>query len=391
MAIKALLSVLLANSAHAQEMTLNPGGLVGCRCLNPVELGAILNVSDSGVLLRNPASDYAKMSNVTHLPKDFGSTCNTWDFGDRWCFVDMCSCNQPDVKPTSYFNVDTSHYLKLGFSVRTCSEMALADSSDVYLENHCSPKTQSQCNDDAVCTYGGSSCSGATVTEKLRSFGCAGNTTSCPCINPSELNCVARDSGTVTFNAAETNACQVPSNYASGCSAWDAAPGMKFQDDCAGNNPPDWCDRAWCYVDLCNCDAPDMAESEYFKVADELKLGYSYLTCDSEGAGATSAYLKDKCNAAGEEGNESCRGESSCQIIASSNPNITNCTPQATEVIVEGLRKACAGTRTPTKSCTSTPPAPDPCRVAESSAAEFWFVGHDAVRFLIVAILAVLA
>lgn len=403
MAIKALLSVLLAGRAHAQEKTLNPLGLVGCRCLNAVEIGAILNVSGSGsVLLPSPTSDVTNVSSV------YGSFCHTWNMeipypsecartdapaycSDRWCYVDACNCNEPDVNPTSYFNVDKDHYLKLGFSVRTCSEMTPTDSSDTYLQSRCSSKSQSECIDDAACKYVGSSCSPATATERLSAFGCLGKQASCPCINPAELNCVASQKGTVTFNAATSNACQVPSHFASACSAWDATPGMQFDIRCAEPNPPEWCGRAWCYVDRCNCDAVDLGISEYFKVDDSLKLGYSWLTCNPKGQGAAESYLRDVCNGLAAKGNESCRSNSKCEVSPSVNPNITNCTPRSPQVILEESRKPCGGIRSDTKSCTNTPPKPDPCRESESSAPGRLCLGEYAARFMIVAILAGLA
>merc|ERR1719498_69879 len=36
-----------------------------------------------------------------------------------------------------------------------------------------------------------------------------------------------------------------------------------------------WCNQKWCYVDECDCDAPDKTNSDYFPD----KLAYSYDTC----------------------------------------------------------------------------------------------------------------
>jgi len=38
-----------------------------------------------------------------------------------------------------------------------------------------------------------------------------------------------------------------------------------------------WCDDTWCYVDPCNCNAPDVYSSSYFP----LSMYYSYSTCGS--------------------------------------------------------------------------------------------------------------
>lgn len=402
MAIRALVSVFLTSSAHAQdERTLNPGGLLGCRCLNPVEIGAILNVTENTVLFRNPTGGVARVN------KDYGSYCDTWDkkspydsacakkdappyCSNRWCYVDMCNCNQPDVANISNFNVNEKHYLKLGFSVRTCSEMTLTDSSDEYLKKRCSPQSSKECMEDAACKYVSSSCSPATAAERLRSFGCKG-TAGCPCINPSELNCVASESGTVTFNGAPTMACLVPSNFAAACSAWDATPGMQFYSNCSSSNPAEWCSTAWCYVDRCNCDEPDSAPSSYFKVDDALRLGFSYKACDVNDAG-TSSYMRDQCNEAGTQGNDSCLKSPLCELSYSSNPNITNCTPRTLQSVQEENRRQCTGSSSGTERCTNTPPKPDPCRDPETSAAFALLPGQDAAGFLIaVAILAALA
>lgn len=50
-------------------------------------------------------------------------------------------------------------------------------------------------------------------------------------------------------------------------------------------SPKDWCSSSWCYIDECDCKAPDKAPSVYFKVmlnGRETKPWYSYRTCDSE-------------------------------------------------------------------------------------------------------------
>jgi len=46
------------------------------------------------------------------------------------------------------------------------------------------------------------------------------------------------------------------------------------------NMKADWCDNTWCYVDPCNCNAPDVYKSSYFP----LSMYYSYSTCGSADA-----------------------------------------------------------------------------------------------------------
>lgn len=371
MAMKAWVSALMVGSAHA-----NTWGLLGCRCLNPVELGAVANVTGSRVLLKNPRDG------VAEVDRDYGSKCDTWEQKDRWCYVDICNCDQPDVKRSDDFNLISGHYLKLGVSVRTCSLMTLTESAEEYLQKRCS-KNQSECASDEACTYVSGSCSPVSTSVMLREFGCKGRS-GCPCINPSELNCVASQQGTVTFNAAPTMACLAPSNYAAACSAWDAIVGMQYNRNCSSSNPASWCSKAWCYVDRCNCNDPDMGPSTYFKVDGALKLGYSYRTCESDSR-SSSAYLQDVCNEAGAQGDAACTASPLCKISGSSNPNITNCTPLSLEVIQEDNTRQCPGSGTPTKSCTNTPPKPDPCREPETSAAGVSLARQDVAVFLIVA------
>lgn len=374
MAMKTWVFALMVGSAHA-----NTWGLLGCRCLNPVELGAVANVTGSRVLLKN------QKDGVVEVNTDYGSKCDTWDQGDRWCYVDLCNCDQPDVKRSDDFNLIGGHYLKLGVSVRTCSQMTPTESAEEYLQKRCS-QNQTECASDEACTYASGRCSPASKSAMIQAFGCKGRS-GCPCINPSEFNCVASKEGTVTFNAAPTMACLVPSNYASACSAWDAMVGMHYSMKCSNSNPASWCSKAWCYVDRCNCDDPEMAPSTYFKVSGELNLGYSYRTCDSDGR-STSAYLRDVCNDAGAEGSAACADSSLCEILPSSNPNITNCTPISLEAIqTENTRQCPSAGGTPTKRCTTTPPKPDACRggETETSAAGVSLARQDAAVLLIAA------
>lgn len=41
----------------------------------------------------------------------------------------------------------------------------------------------------------------------------------------------------------------------------------------------DWCTKAWCYIDSCKCDTPDITPSSYFASHGLVDLKYSYATC----------------------------------------------------------------------------------------------------------------
>merc|ERR1712217_668227 len=78
-----------------------------------------------------------------------------------------------------------------------------------------------------------------------------------------------------------------PATYGSECNVWpepryavcynfNVTDGVKSVEK---RNPPaeTWCDTAWCYVDPCKCDAPDITESGAFKSFGVMK--YSYASC----------------------------------------------------------------------------------------------------------------
>jgi hypothetical protein len=58
--------------------------------------------------------------------------------------------------------------------------------------------------------------------------------------------------------------------------------------------------QAWCYVDPCNCDDPDIAFSDYFAVdttSNGFPLFYSYGTCGREDMYTCVGFAEDKCTA----------------------------------------------------------------------------------------------
>eukprot|EP00931_Biecheleriopsis_adriatica_P015180 TRINITY_DN11754_c0_g1_i2.p1 TRINITY_DN11754_c0_g1~~TRINITY_DN11754_c0_g1_i2.p1 ORF type:complete len:192 (-),score=16.59 TRINITY_DN11754_c0_g1_i2:21-596(-) len=54
---------------------------------------------------------------------------------------------------------------------------------------------------------------------------------------------------------------------------WDLETGMER----TGSDRKEWCDRSWCYIDPCDCNAWDSVESHYFPE----QTYYSYAACGS--------------------------------------------------------------------------------------------------------------
>merc|ERR1712083_213003 len=80
-----------------------------------------------------------------------------------------------------------------------------------------------------------------------------------------------------------------PADYGSQCQEWPepAQTACFAYNTTAGDTEPtallapteDWCQKKWCYIDPCKCDAPDKAASSVFAFLGE--MFYSYAACGS--------------------------------------------------------------------------------------------------------------
>ena len=97
-----------------------------------------------------------------------------------------------------------------------------------------------------------------------------------------------------------------PYDYGAMCKA-HAEPGYS---SCSGDNPADWCDDPWCYVDPCTCNGFALAASDYFE-GSGVSLFYSYAVC-----GSSDDYNIVKCTAITDE--VACNAEDECTYSSGS-------------------------------------------------------------------------
>ena len=128
----------------------------------------------------------------------------------------------------------------------------------------------------------------------------------CRRIDPVDLGSVAATDGKVAFTTGGV-AGSADASYATSCDAWDSKEGMVYSSECSSNSPASWCGKTWCYVDLCNCDQPDLAGSSCFELKDEsgLKLGYFYISYDAGSDAAAETYLEIFCDVIAVDGENS--------------------------------------------------------------------------------------
>merc|ERR1712060_182695 len=72
-----------------------------------------------------------------------------------------------------------------------------------------------------------------------------------------------------------------PGGFGSRCEAWEQDNDPK----CADENPPEYCQMAWCYVDPCDCDLDTPSKPSSY-LPDAVHQGrpvhFSYVTCGGE-------------------------------------------------------------------------------------------------------------
>ena len=102
-------------------------------------------------------------------------------------------------------------------------------------------------------------------------------------LNLEQMNCDCLDNPGIPFKTRENgerfiewrdpqcNIYEYPATYgAEGCKDYDAG----MAPNCDGDNPPDFCSKKWCYVDI-SCTASDLLRTNLPGVT----LGYSYMIC----------------------------------------------------------------------------------------------------------------
>lgn len=278
----------------------------------------------------------------------------------------MCNCDKGDTAEASYFTHDAT--LKLGYSYDACETST--GTTHEYLTKFCTDDAPPFCPSNSCKKSNASdpntTCVPETSSEILNKVGCLGKT-GCKCINPVELKCVKADEDNkVTFTTPTSTVCKVPKQYGTGCSAWDTAEGMEFYSDCVADEES-WCTSPWCYIDMCDCDASDLAASTYFEPDSGLKLGYSYQTCNGK-AESTSDYLTTFCSEKKEE--DACTESPVCKWASACAKKTSAEIKKQMKCPTPATPQACPATANlPETTCARPTPAPDETNSSNSSSA----------------------
>jgi hypothetical protein len=318
--LKSLVSVLQGTVQHQAKISQNSGSK-GCPCVDTSKI----------------------FTNGAVRPVAFGSTCGAWDIGSKywpscldattapdWCYDSYCYVDPANCDVASYPSASLGLIQMAGlhWSYKACN----ADFSGNSWVGHCpcvgttgafngtyrSPNWGASCatwnrHDEywncsegrmdwchhAWCYVDPNHCEGEqihasawpTIVEKGYKFSYTacdvefgGNswvgyppppqpmppsaptpTSGCPCVDTSNIFV-----GYVR-----------PKGFASTCAAWDK--GSKYWPDCLTDDPPDWCDDAYCYVDPANCDVATYPST--LGLIEEAGLRWSYKACNADFSG----------------------------------------------------------------------------------------------------------
>mmetsp|Transcript_10872 Transcript_10872/g.19350 ORF Transcript_10872/g.19350 Transcript_10872/m.19350 type:complete len:682 (-) Transcript_10872:45-2090(-) len=235
-------------------------GSASCPCIGLNNLSGVTTVVINGTM-------------KVEYPADLGARCAAWDDGlepvscqagqdpgqgngwcaHKWCFVDPCSCDIP-VKPkkSSYLSDGTYQGKPIFYSYATCG------GTDTWNGDQATPMTEAEAS---LCSQ--------NVSDS--NYG------------KDECKCIGID-GEPGFSNVSISGTLVtyPAATGTSCKAWD----LENNPDCVGNRThiPDWCAKAWCYVDPCSCSlAIPPKTSSYLPNASVQghTVYYSYDSCGS--------------------------------------------------------------------------------------------------------------
>lgn len=301
---KALVAAALLRLAAATHVVQNKNGLrassrstaplygnPGCQCVG------LDNVKGEVQVLVN--EKYGKMP----FPAETGASCDTWETvgphpdceqgTDRnytrkkdkdpswcfepWCYVDPCKCNIGTPVVSAYLPDATYQGHPVYYSYATCGakDTYTASSHKAACVNQ---NTEADCGKLPKCGWDGKRCAGKEVIGVCnkpldeKEFGHS----NCRCvgIDKFEGNIEAVLSGKKT---------EFPASYGATCKAYENT----LHPDCKGDKPPKWCDKAWCWVDPCECQQEEPPKVTAGWIGNSVTfqgktLYYSYTTCGSE-------------------------------------------------------------------------------------------------------------
>lgn len=240
----------------------------------------------------------------TSFPAETGAACDTWDIvgahpdceqgTDRnfsrtndkdpswcsqpWCYVDPCKCDLGTPVVSAYLPDATYQGHPVYYSYDTCGgqDSYTASSHKTACVNQ---KTEGACTALPKCAWNGKTCAGkevhgvcnAPLDAKL--FGAE----NCRCIGIDKLE------GSIEADLGKSGKVPFPASYGAQCAAHDKTS----HPDCKGANPPEWCDKAWCFIDPCDCqqEEPPKVTAGWLGSTVNFQgktLYYSYTSCGAE-------------------------------------------------------------------------------------------------------------
>jgi len=208
-----------------------------------------------------------------------------------WCYVDPCKCKLAQVPVVSAYLPDATYQAHpVYYSYATCGGR-----DDYTAGEHkaacVNQKTEQDCGKLAKCGWDGKRCAGKEVLgvcnkpldEKL--FGAE----NCRCIG------IDKFEGSIEANLGDGKKHLFPASYGATCQAHEST----LHPDCKGDKAPEWCDKAWCWVDPCSCQQEEPPKVTAGWMGDTVNfqgktLYYSYTGCGSKDL-FTEKYHKAAC------------------------------------------------------------------------------------------------
>jgi len=230
-----------------------------------------------------------------NYPADLGARCEAWDLNEhpkcpgeswceqKWCYVDPCECDISTLPKPSTYLVGAKYQGKpVHFSYATC------DGKDTYSGSEDSSIQEKTAKDiEKTCS----------VNVNPAKWGAE----ECRCVG------IGPQPGKVKV-AIKDKQVDFPADTGATCNKWEE----DNHPDCQGDDAPDWCTQAWCYVDPCECKlAVSPKTSSYLPDSNYQgkPIYYSYATCGGTDAYTASEHKKACIN---QKTSKACKASKKC-------------------------------------------------------------------------------
>lgn len=212
----------------------------------------------------------------------------SWCF-QSWCYVDPCKCDLGTPVVSAYLPDATYQGHPVYYSYDTCGgkDSYTASSHKTACVNQ---KTEAACTALPKCAWNGATCAGKEIHGVCSKPGNAAElgAENCRCIGIDKLE------GSIEADVGKGKMA-FPASYGAQCAAHD----QTLHPDCKGADPPEWCGKAWCWIDPCSCkqQEPPKVTAGWMGPTVNFQgktLYYSYTTCGAEDL-FTEKYHKAAC------------------------------------------------------------------------------------------------